>query len=64
MMEEGRTSETLVNFYQSTRRYNPEASHLRVHRRENFKSCISVDRTALDFVISVNGNYYVKEAAK
>jgi hypothetical protein len=28
MMEAGRTSETLVNFYQTTRRYNPEDSHL------------------------------------
>jgi hypothetical protein len=25
-----RTSETLVNFYQTTRRYNPEDSHLRI----------------------------------
>jgi hypothetical protein len=32
------TSETLVNFYQTTRRYNPEDSHLRTHRRENLKS--------------------------
>jgi hypothetical protein len=24
MMEAARTSETLVNFYQTTRRYNPE----------------------------------------
>jgi hypothetical protein len=31
MMEVARTSETLVNFYQSTRRYNPEDSHLRKH---------------------------------
>jgi hypothetical protein len=29
MMEAARTSETLVNFYQITRRYNPEDSHLR-----------------------------------
>jgi hypothetical protein len=29
MMEAARTSEMLVNFYQSTRRYNPEDSHLR-----------------------------------
>jgi hypothetical protein len=29
MMEAARTSETLVNFYQATRRYNPEDSHLR-----------------------------------
>jgi hypothetical protein len=28
MMEAARTSETLVNFYQATRRYNPEDSHL------------------------------------
>jgi hypothetical protein len=26
MMEAARTSETLVNFYQTTRRYNPEDS--------------------------------------
>jgi hypothetical protein len=37
-MEAARTSETLVNFYQTTRRYNPEGNHLRTHRRENFKS--------------------------
>jgi hypothetical protein len=28
MMEAARTSETLVNFYHTTRRYNPEDSHL------------------------------------
>jgi hypothetical protein len=28
MMEAAGTSETLVNFYQTTRRYNPEDSHL------------------------------------
>jgi hypothetical protein len=38
MMEATRTSETFVNFYQTTRRYNPEDSHLRIHRRENLKS--------------------------
>jgi hypothetical protein len=38
MMEAARTSETLVNFYPTTRRYNPEDSHLRTHRRENLKS--------------------------
>jgi hypothetical protein len=37
-MEAARTSETLVNFYQTTRRYNPEDSHLCIHRRENLKS--------------------------
>jgi hypothetical protein len=28
MMEAARSSETLVNFYKTTRRYNPEDSHL------------------------------------
>jgi hypothetical protein len=32
-MEAVRTSETLVNFYQTIRRYSPEDSHLRTHRR-------------------------------
>jgi hypothetical protein len=40
MMEAARTSETLVNFYQTTRRYNPEDSHLHTHRRENLKSYV------------------------
>jgi hypothetical protein len=31
MMEAARTSEMLVNFYQTTRRYNPEDSHLGVN---------------------------------
>jgi hypothetical protein len=30
MMEAARTSETLVNFYQTIRRYNPEDSYLYV----------------------------------
>jgi hypothetical protein len=38
MMEAASTSETSVNFYQTTRRYNPEDSHLRTYRRENLKS--------------------------
>jgi hypothetical protein len=38
MMEAARTSETLVNFYQTTRSYNPEDSNLHTHRRENLKS--------------------------
>jgi hypothetical protein len=28
MMEAARTSETVVNLYQTTRRYNPEDTHL------------------------------------
>jgi Trk-type K+ transport system membrane component len=42
LMEAARTSETLVNFYQTTRRYNPEDSHIRTHRRENLKFAILV----------------------
>jgi hypothetical protein len=36
------TSETSVNFYKITRRYNPEHSHLHACRRENLKSYYSV----------------------
>jgi hypothetical protein len=38
MMEAGSTSETRVNFYRTTRRNNPEDSHLHTRRRENLKS--------------------------
>jgi hypothetical protein len=38
IMEAGSTSETLVNVYQTTRRYNPEDSHLHTLRRENLIS--------------------------
>jgi hypothetical protein len=38
MMEAARTSETLVQLYQTTRCYNPEDSHIHTHRRENLKS--------------------------
>jgi hypothetical protein len=38
MMEAARTSETLVQLYQTARCYNPEDSHLHTHRRENLKS--------------------------
>jgi hypothetical protein len=38
MMEAVRTSETSVNSYQSTGRYNPADGHLYSHRRENLKS--------------------------
>jgi hypothetical protein len=38
VMEAAMTSETLVNFYQTTRRYNPVDSYLHTHRRENLKS--------------------------
>jgi hypothetical protein len=38
MMETESTSETSVNFYLTTRRNNPEDSHLHNRRRENLKS--------------------------
>jgi hypothetical protein len=38
MMEAVSTSETLVNFYQTTRRYIPEDSHFYSRRREQLKS--------------------------
>jgi hypothetical protein len=38
MMEAARTSEMLVNFYQTAWCYNPEDSHVRTHCRENLKS--------------------------
>jgi hypothetical protein len=47
MMEAARTSETLVNVYQTTRRYNLEDSHLRTNRRENLKSYLRFDFTAV-----------------
>jgi hypothetical protein len=41
MMEAASISETSVNFYQTTRRYNPEDSHFHNRRRENLKSYIT-----------------------
>jgi hypothetical protein len=41
MMEAERTTETLVNVYQTTRRYNPEDSHLRTVFYSNFKESAS-----------------------
>jgi hypothetical protein len=38
MMEAGSVSETSVNFYQTTRRFIPEDSHLHARRRENLKT--------------------------
>jgi hypothetical protein len=38
MMEAASTSETVVNFYQTTRCNNSKDRHLRTHRRDNLKS--------------------------
>jgi hypothetical protein len=62
MMEATRTSETLVNFYQTTQRYSPEDSHLRTDRCENLKSYtlgdFSGSREAVRnfFYNEINGN--------
>jgi hypothetical protein len=37
-MEAASTSEKSVNFYQTTRPYNPEDSRFHTHSRENLKS--------------------------
>jgi hypothetical protein len=53
MMAAAGTSETLVNFYQTTRRYNPEDSHLylifdKVSER-NVSRNLSTYKTIFDF---------------
>jgi hypothetical protein len=45
MMEVASTYETSVNFYQTTRRNNPEESHLHTRRRENLKYHFSWEDT-------------------
>jgi hypothetical protein len=50
MMEAASTSETSVNFYQTTRRNNPENSYFHSRRRENLKShmnCLTFMRCIL-----------------
>jgi hypothetical protein len=44
-------SETSVNIYQTTRRYNPEDSHLHARRRENLKSCLVLTVIDLEFAL-------------
>jgi hypothetical protein len=55
MMEAARTSETLVNSYQTTRLYNLEDSHLRTHCRENLKSYVVEDISYVDYNALSNG---------
>jgi hypothetical protein len=42
MMQAASTSETSVDFYQTTRRYNLEDSHLHISGRENLKSHLQI----------------------
>jgi hypothetical protein len=51
MMEAASTSETSVKFYNTTRRNNPEGSHLYTRRRENLKSHICLFISADKFII-------------
>jgi hypothetical protein len=55
MMEAASTSETSVNFYQTTWRNNPEDSHLHTRRRENLKSPLH-----RDFSVMVLSSSYVQ----
>jgi hypothetical protein len=57
MMEAARTSETLVNFYQTTRHYNPEDSHLCTHRRENLKSYLIPPQVLLGHIAEPTSLY-------
>jgi hypothetical protein len=62
MMEAVQTSETLVNWYQSTRHYHSEDSHLHTHSRENLMLSSSSDLTNLSkafagFVSAIVENY-------
>jgi hypothetical protein len=45
--------------YQSTRRYNPDDSHLHTHRRENLKSDLSVNCEFLCLVLWSGAGLYV-----
>jgi hypothetical protein len=47
MMEAAKTSETSVNFYQTTQRQNPEDTILHTRRRENLKCHLSYENFAL-----------------
>jgi hypothetical protein len=64
MMEAARTSETLENFYKTTRRYKPEDSHLRTHRRENLKSYLLFCASHVQSECSVPSNFLVMRPAQ
>jgi hypothetical protein len=55
MMEAVQTSETSVNSYQSTRRYNPEDSHLQANSRSAANKIVAFHGTRL-FINRVHRN--------
>jgi hypothetical protein len=52
MTEAVQTSETSVNSYQSTRRYNPEDSRLHSHCRENLRAYVVKESLMLGVHVS------------
>jgi hypothetical protein len=52
MLPAASTTETTVNFYQTTRSNNPEDSHLHTRRREKLKSQLH----ELSVIVNVNGS--------
>jgi hypothetical protein len=58
MMETVSTSETSVNFYQTTRRKNPEVSQLHTRRRENLK--FHLGQIACDAVVGIRTKFHLK----
>jgi hypothetical protein len=49
--------ETLTNFYQTTRRYNLEDSHLRTNRLENLKSYYTKTRPKKNITTLMSNNF-------
>lgn len=58
MMEAVLTSETLVNFYQSARRYYPEDSHCHSHCRENLWSYLTRTSWLCKYVSAAHRTIY------
>jgi hypothetical protein len=54
IMEAARSSETLVNFYQTTRHYNPEDSHQRVFLSQTWWKC---NKKITDVLAAFSGKF-------